>query len=58
MHTSQVSELQRAPFSEWCWYFDDTKEQYRLAGNMTVIGKDAGDTDQQEVAYTISHLFP
>ncbi|CAN7021292.1 unnamed protein product [Brassica oleracea var. botrytis] len=43
----KIQELKQCPFSEMCWYFSDTWEQFRINGRVEVI--DASNTDQTKL---------
>lgn len=38
-----MAEIARAPFAEACWYLAATREQFRLAGALAVVGPGCGD---------------
>ena len=37
--SAKVHELGVRPTSELCWYFTETREQFRLSGTMCVVDK-------------------
>ncbi len=39
--SNKVQELARSPWSELCWYFPVTHEQFRIAGPTVVAGENA-----------------
>jgi len=39
----KVAELGHSPWSEVCWYFPVTHEQFRIGGPTTLVGADARD---------------
>lgn len=39
----QVSEIAGNPWAEVAWYLPETREQFRLAGRLTVVGDDHAD---------------
>ena len=41
--TYKVEDIQQHPWSEICWYFPETREQFRLGGNLEVVGEDHPD---------------
>lgn len=45
--SEKVAHLQHNPWAELCWYFTETREQYRISGRCKVI--DASSIDMQEV---------
>ena len=38
MEWTQVSELLGCSMAELCWYFNATREQFRISGHVTVVG--------------------
>jgi PPOX class probable FMN-dependent enzyme len=34
----KVAEINHQPWAEVCWYFANTREQFRLAGKLTLVG--------------------
>jgi hypothetical protein len=38
MNSDQISELQGCSAAELCWYFNTTREQFRISGHVTVVG--------------------
>ncbi|KAK9821214.1 hypothetical protein WJX81_000683 [Elliptochloris bilobata] len=43
--TPKVEQLQHNSFAELCWYFPDSREQFRIAGRLTLVGEDFPDAD-------------
>jgi hypothetical protein len=41
--TYKVEHLQKQPWAEACWYFTESREQFRLGGNLTIVGEDHPD---------------
>eukprot|EP00882_Tetradesmus_deserticola_P027971 GHRQ01031123.1.p1 GENE.GHRQ01031123.1~~GHRQ01031123.1.p1 ORF type:complete len:181 (+),score=67.50 GHRQ01031123.1:539-1081(+) len=41
--SGKVSELAANPHVEVCWYFPDSREQYRLSGSMAIISQDSSN---------------
>jgi PPOX class probable FMN-dependent enzyme len=39
------AELTKRPWTEICWYFPVTREQFRIGGPVTVVGDAAGDNE-------------
>lgn len=33
----QVAEVAASPAAEACWYFPNSREQYRIAGTLTIV---------------------
>ena len=36
----KVKEIHQQPWAEVCWYFPNTREQFRISGHLTLIGVD------------------
>ncbi|KAL0739787.1 hypothetical protein Bca4012_081300 [Brassica carinata] len=47
LRSRKIQELKLCPFSEMCWYFSDTWEQFRINGRVEVI--DASSSDQTKL---------
>ena len=47
--TQKTKDLSHKDWAEACWYFPDSREQYRLQGHLTLIGKDSSDKELSEV---------
>ncbi|KAG7575149.1 Pyridoxamine 5'-phosphate oxidase probable FMN-dependent Alr4036 family [Arabidopsis suecica] len=47
LRSRKIEELKHCPFSEICWYFSDTWEQFRINGRIEVI--DASNPDQSKL---------
>ncbi|KFK37433.1 hypothetical protein AALP_AA4G256400 [Arabis alpina] len=47
LRSRKIEELKHCPFSEICWYFSDTWEQFRINGRIEVI--DASNPDQTKL---------
>ena len=45
--TRKMEDFQKQPWAEICWYFTETREQYRLTGKLSVIDKNAEDKAQR-----------
>ena len=41
--SKKINELRANPWVELCWYFPQTREQYRIAGTMRVVKVDEAD---------------
>lgn len=46
--SQKVEQIQQQPWAEACWYFPQTREQFRLSGCLTLITVDHPDTDLQQ----------
>jgi pyridoxamine 5'-phosphate oxidase len=44
--SQKISDIKHQPFAEACWYFTETREQFRLLGKLTLIGANNGDVEQ------------
>uniref|UniRef100_A0A1J3CZ07 pyridoxal 5'-phosphate synthase n=1 Tax=Noccaea caerulescens TaxID=107243 RepID=A0A1J3CZ07_NOCCA len=47
LRSRKIEELKQCPFSEICWYFSDSWEQFRINGRIEVI--DASNPDQTKL---------
>lgn len=45
LRSEKVGQIGRNPRGEACWYFPKTREQFRLSGELRVIGDNSGDRD-------------
>lgn len=48
--TEKLEEFNHKDWAEICWYFPDTKEQFRIGGSMAVIDLDTKDDNLQKVS--------
>lgn len=47
----KISQIQQKPWAEICWYFPETREQFRLSGSLGLV--DQNDTNpQRQQAYS------
>ena len=44
-----MEQLQHQAWAELCWYFPESREQFRIAGRLTVVGEDYPDADLRKV---------
>ncbi|HHP7229320.1 MAG TPA: Npun_F5749 family FMN-dependent PPOX-type flavoprotein [Xenococcaceae cyanobacterium] len=44
LRSDKVSQIQQQPWGEACWYFTKTREQFRLAGNLTLVTADFAES--------------
>lgn len=42
-----MEDFQKQPWGEICWYFTETKEQFRLNGKMELLDESSSGKDQQ-----------
>ena len=45
-----MEHVKQNPWAEACWYFPDTREQFRLGGELTIVGPDHPDAHLREVS--------
>lgn len=36
----KIDQIQQQPWAEACWYFPNTREQFRISGYLTLVGSD------------------
>ncbi|BAZ13466.1 pyridoxamine 5'-phosphate oxidase-related FMN-binding protein [Calothrix sp. NIES-4071] len=46
--SEKINQIQHQPFAEACWYFTETREQFRLAGKLTLVGADCDDAELEK----------
>ncbi len=44
--SQKADQIGHSPWGEACWYFPSSREQFRLAGALTLIGAEAADPQQ------------
>ena len=44
VRTEKADQIQQQPWAEICWYFPNTREQFRIAGCLTLVGCDNSDS--------------
>ncbi|MBW4609517.1 MAG: pyridoxamine 5'-phosphate oxidase family protein [Hassallia sp. WJT32-NPBG1] len=42
--SEKADQIQQQPWAEICWYFPNTREQFRIAGSLTLVGCDNCDS--------------
>lgn len=47
--TKKMDDFKKQPWAEICWYFTETREQYRLSGKISVIDANAEDKAQRVI---------
>ncbi|MBV6626630.1 MAG: pyridoxamine 5'-phosphate oxidase family protein [Rivularia sp. (in: Bacteria)] len=47
--SEKITEIQNQSWGEICWYFTNTREQFRIAGNITIIDADYQDSELLKV---------
>ncbi|MDF5709239.1 MAG: pyridoxamine 5'-phosphate oxidase family protein [Nostoc sp. S4] len=45
--SAKADQIQQQPWAEICWYFPNTREQFRIAGCLTLVGNDNSHEDLQ-----------
>ncbi|MBD2503534.1 Npun_F5749 family FMN-dependent PPOX-type flavoprotein [Anabaena azotica] len=38
--SDKIDQIQQQPWAEACWYFPNTREQFRISGYLTLVGSD------------------
>ncbi len=51
--SSKIKDIQHQPWCEICWYFSQTREQFRLSGNITLVNQETEDKRLQEARHTL-----
>ena len=46
--------MKKNPWAEVCWYFPDSREQFRLGGNLEIVGPDHPDERLRQVQYLLA----
>lgn len=46
--SQKVEEIKHQPWAEGCWYFPETREQFRIAGSLTLVTADYPDLGLQQ----------
>ncbi|MEH2435843.1 MAG: Npun_F5749 family FMN-dependent PPOX-type flavoprotein [Nostoc sp.] len=45
--SAKADQIQQQPWAEVCWYFPNTREQFRITGCLTLVSGDDSDRDLQ-----------
>jgi pyridoxamine 5'-phosphate oxidase len=45
--SEKISQIEKRPWGEACWYFTQTREQFRLLGTLIVVDKDSSEETLQ-----------
>jgi pyridoxamine 5'-phosphate oxidase len=45
--SAKVDQIQQQPWAEICWYFPNTREQFRISGCLTLVSGDDSDQNLQ-----------
>lgn len=49
LRSSKVEELARNAAGEFAWYFPESREQFRIAGDLTVVTKDSSSMQKERL---------
>lgn len=50
--SQKPEQIEHQPWAEACWYFPSSREQFRLAGCLTLVTSDYADADLQQARQT------
>lgn len=39
LRSAKITQLKAQPWAELCWYFEETREQFRLSGRVEIVGE-------------------
>ncbi|NJN59988.1 MAG: pyridoxamine 5'-phosphate oxidase, partial [Leptolyngbyaceae cyanobacterium SL_5_9] len=53
--SEKANQIQHQTWGEICWYFPSTREQFRLAGELTLVGQDFNDETLSKARQTTWH---
>lgn len=53
--SEKADQIQHQTWGEICWYFPSTREQFRLAGELTLVGQDFSDDTLSKARQTLWH---
>ncbi|MBX9254814.1 pyridoxamine 5'-phosphate oxidase family protein [Desmonostoc muscorum CCALA 125] len=51
--SAKADQIQQQPWAEICWYFPNTREQFRITGCLTLVGNDDFHHDLQPARISI-----
>ena len=51
--SAKADQIQQQPWAEVCWYFPNTREQFRITGCLTLVGNDDLHQDLQPARISI-----
>jgi PPOX class probable FMN-dependent enzyme len=46
--SQKIEQIDRYPWAEACWYFSETREQFRISGSLTLVRADHSDSALQQ----------
>lgn len=52
IRSQKVEEIKHQPWAEACWYFLETREQFRISGSLTLVTADYPDLALQQARQT------
>ena len=55
--TKKMDDFKKQPWAEICWYFTETREQYRLSGKISVIDANAEDKAQRVIVAPLNCIL-
>lgn len=50
--SQKIDQIERQPWAEACWYFPETREQFRITGSLTLVQADHPDSALQQARQT------
>lgn len=50
--SQKIAQIEHQPWAEACWYFPETREQFRIAGSLALIQADHPDAALQQARQT------
>ncbi len=51
--SAKADQIQQQPWAEVCWYFPNTREQFRITGCLTLVSNDGSHQDLQPARISI-----
>ncbi|MBN3993992.1 MAG: pyridoxamine 5'-phosphate oxidase family protein [Nostoc sp. NMS2] len=51
--SAKADQIQQQPWAEICWYFPNTREQFRITGDLTLVRSDDSHQDLQPARITM-----
>lgn len=56
MRSRKVEEIGHNARTQICWYFTDSREQFRMDGDLQVVGADCSDAELNQVCSWVCHF--
>lgn len=53
IRSEKVAHIQQQPWAEVCWYFPNTREQFRITGSLSLVSKDDPNPALQQARITM-----